>query len=234
MDIWYPPAHKQALTFVDRLPMRTIKNPDTTIAHTNDGGADLRPWYERPANTSHVCSHFQCLNDGTMIQYVPLDQVAYAQFDANAFAVSVEFEDDGVPARPLTDQQMNAYEALTDWLSIPRIVSPVTGGGMGWHSLYHEWNKSNHGCPGIVRITQLRTLLVPAPDVPNIGDEEDVRLVYVSGDNARGPRLLKGDGTVGAVTTAQGKQAYADSGVPVVPIPAKSYDFFVNQSPKGS
>lgn len=70
----------------------------------------------------------------------------------------------------------------------------------------------------------------PPTTPPNSAGDDDVKLIYVNNDSNRYYRVLKGDGTVGAATTAEGKQAYADSGAVFEPVTAKTYDWFVAQS----
>lgn len=157
-----PFATHRLMPYNDRLPRR--EQSPTLILHTNGGGTDhgsLYGWFSRAGND--ICSHFQVASDGTIEQYLDTDRVGYAQFSGNAYAVSVETEDDRDPSKPWTPQQVASIVRLADWLNVPARVSPNgPGGGIGWHSLYADWNQSGHNCPGPVRIDQIRRHVIPA------------------------------------------------------------------------
>lgn len=156
-----PFAKVRLMPYNDDLPKRPATA--TLIIHTNGGGTDhgsLYGWFSRPGNT--ICSHFQVAADGRVEQYVNTDQQAYAQYAGNAFAVSVETEDAGHPERPWTDEQCTAIIKLARWLKVPAKISPDgKGGGIGWHSLYADWNRSHHNCPGSARIKQIHDVILP-------------------------------------------------------------------------
>lgn len=159
---WAPFATKRKMPYNDRLPKRA--GSATLICHTNGGGTDhgsLYGWFARPGND--ICSHFQVAKDGTIEQYIGIDREAYAQYSGNAYGISVETEDDGHPSTPWTVAQLDAIIKLARWLGVPAKVSPDgAGGGIGWHSLYADWNQSHHDCPGSVRVAQIHTKILPA------------------------------------------------------------------------
>lgn len=155
-------AKKELVHYAASLPKRDHQK--TLIFHTNGGGTDkggtLFGWFDRAGND--ICSHFQIAKDGTLFQYVDTDHEAYAQFSGNAYGVSVETEDDGHPDTPWTDAQIKTAIKLAKWLGCPAKVSADgTGGGVGWHSLYYDWNKDAHNCPGSVRVAQIHTQILP-------------------------------------------------------------------------
>lgn len=149
------------MPYAPRLPSRA--KSATLIIHTNGGGTDhgsLYGWFSRPHNT--ICSHFQVMTDGTIEQYVSVDQQAYAQWDGNRYGVSAETQDDSHPERKLTPEQVASLVKLARWLGCPAKVSPDgKGGGVGWHSLYIDWNRSGHNCPGGVRVKQIHDEILP-------------------------------------------------------------------------
>lgn len=163
---WAPFAVKRKMPYNDRLPKRN--NSQTLILHTNGGGTDkgsLYGWFARPNND--IASHFQIAKDGTIEQYVGIDREAYAQYSGNAYGISVETEDDGKPSTLWTDAQIAAIIKLARWLDIPARVSPDhAGGGIGWHSLYTDWNQSHHDCPGSVRVAQIHSTILPGLKKP--------------------------------------------------------------------
>jgi len=154
--VWYQKATKVEMPYAADLPDITEGDP-TLVAHTNGGGANLGPWFARPGN--HICSHFQVFWNGRIEQYVPLTKEAYAQFSGNAFAWSVEHQDDGNNKTPFTQAQLHAFFTMAHDLGVPFQVSSEQGHGIGWHSLFASWNKSGHDCVGAVREAQLRHVL---------------------------------------------------------------------------
>jgi peptidoglycan hydrolase-like protein with peptidoglycan-binding domain len=162
-----PFAVHELMPYNDNLPTREHAN--TLILHTNGGPTgphgDLHDYFARKGND--VCSHFQVANDGTLYQYVDTDREAYAQYAGNAYGVSVETEDDGNPSRPWTQAQINTIVKVARWLEVPaRVSSDGNGGGVGWHSLYSDWNQSSHNCPGSERTSQIHSAVLPALDSP--------------------------------------------------------------------
>jgi hypothetical protein len=159
---WMPGATKRKMPFNGRLPKR--QQSPTVILHTNGGGTDngsLYGWFSRAGND--ICSHFQVAKNGRIEQYVGIDRQAYAQYSGNAFAVSIETEDDGNPQRKWTKRQVAAIVDICHWLGVPAKVSPDgPGGGVGWHQQYGDWNRSGHNCPGSVRIKQIKDEVIPA------------------------------------------------------------------------
>lgn len=157
-----PFAKQRLMPYSDRLPKREASK--TLILHTNGGGTDngsLYGWFSRPGND--ISSHFQVAKDGTIEQYVDTKHQAYAQYSGNEFGVSVETEDDGHPETPWTAAQLRSINRLAKWLGCPPVVSPDgKGGGIGWHSLYADWNRSGHNCPGSVRVAQIHSHVIPA------------------------------------------------------------------------
>jgi hypothetical protein len=157
-----PGAAHLLMPYSASLPLRT--GPTTVIVHTNGGGANLYGWFARPGNT--ICSHFQVFRDGRIEQYLDTARVAYAQWDANPFGISVETEDDGDPDTPWTAAQIRSIQAIIRWTSVPHRLAPESGGGIGYHQQYTAWNQSGHGCPGSVRVNQLKNTVIPGLAAP--------------------------------------------------------------------
>lgn len=157
----YPHAKHRLVNYAASLPHRDPAK--TVILHTNGGGTDhgsLFGWFNRAGND--ICAHFQIMWDGTCEQYVDTDHEAYAQYSGNAYGVSIETQDDGNPSKPWTDKQIAAIIAVCKWVGCPPRISPDgAGGGVGWHELYADWNKSHHSCPGAVRERQIREKIIP-------------------------------------------------------------------------
>jgi hypothetical protein len=161
---WYSAAIRRPMPYADSQPMREQRR--VLIMHTNGGGTDngsLYGWFSRPGNT--VCSHFQIMWDGTCEQYMPLSRQAYAQHDGNDFGISLEFQDDGNAANPMTDLQMAVALDITSELGVPVQKAGESGSpeGLGYHGMYQSWNKNDHDCPGAVRLEQWRHLYTDLP-----------------------------------------------------------------------
>src|SRR5690606_18447307 len=84
--------------------------PRVVIVHSEATKGDARPH-------SGLEWHFWIAHDGRIKQVVDTDRRADANNKANAFAVSIETEDDGDPDRePWTDAQLWALARLIRWV----------------------------------------------------------------------------------------------------------------------
>lgn len=104
--------------------------------------------------------------DGVFYQWQVLTRQADAQFDANAFATSIECSDGGHSGVPFSDKQVAASIQLGVWWceQTGNPAEPAeswNGKGLGYHSMFYEWNKDHHVCPGEARISQLRNEIWP-------------------------------------------------------------------------
>lgn len=187
-------------------------------------------------------SHFSIKRDGTIVQFVPVDRQADAQWDANAFAVSIETEDDGIWEAAWTGAQIDAIVRLLFWLNaewgIPlhECTGPY-GSGVGWHKQFDQWNKSSHYCPSDGQVDQIRNHILPALSgdapayQPERGDEDVMRrgdqgqsVEYLqeqvnrmlTGRHDSGPLTIDGDfgpATESALKDAQSKWGWEPDGV---------------------
>jgi hypothetical protein len=159
VSLYYSRAVLRIMPYAAAQPPLATGSP-TLIGHTNGGGSDqgsLYGWFSRPGN--NICSHFQIKKTGVVEQYLPLDRQAYAQYAGNSFAWSAECEDDGDNTTPLTPEQIAAFTDIATELGVPWQKATVTGPGIGWHSLFTEWNRSGHDCPGSVRQAQFQRII---------------------------------------------------------------------------
>lgn len=133
---------------------------------------DIRPIF---TDGRGIESHFYVRFDGTIIQYRSIFFEADANFSGNSFSlggklvgfISVEHEG-GFPNGQgvLTPQQLASFKAIVLWVKsqadFPLRVCPAWNApGVGYHSLFKEWNPNGHTCPGPDRIKQFRSAIVP-------------------------------------------------------------------------
>lgn len=152
--------------------------PTTIIDHSIVGSA-LGAWYYFRDQTG-LESHFivrgapSGAQDGRIWQLMDTGRRADANFHANAFAISIETEDNGDPDHfPWSPAQLASLRWLHAKLravhpTIPRrrCLSPA-GGGLGHHSMWGSpspWTPvAGKTCPGRpVRVRQWEQILLPA------------------------------------------------------------------------
>lgn len=147
------------------LPQRNIGGGMTTsrglVLHVNAGNGDPYNWWTRPT-TPIASSHFQLMKDGTLIQYVRLDTVAWCQVAGSETWHSIETE--GFPSEALTDVAVAKLAKLYAWghknLGWPlQIADTPAQTGFGWHGM-GGWAWGGHfGCPGDLRKAQRAKIL---------------------------------------------------------------------------
>lgn len=154
-------------------------------------------------------SHFYVRGDGHIEQYMDTQVRADANNKANAFAVSIETDDNGNPdAQPWSDQQVVALVKLVSWIcDVHDIPKAQCAGwdkpGVGWHSMWgapSPWTPARgKTCPGKARIEQIKTRILPAlgvvpvtPPPPAISAEVDF-LKAIAAAAAAKPVLKKGN-----------------------------------------
>lgn len=155
-------------------------NPTQIVLHTavdGPGSTDLHNYFNSPGIGTE--SHFFIQNDGDIFQYMNTTTRADAQFDANVRAISIETEDDG-SVTSWTVDQINSIKRLGNFLmgahpGILRRVCPAQDlPGWGYHSLFPQWNKNNHSCPGGPRIHQFNTDITTWLRAPARVEEDDM------------------------------------------------------------
>lgn len=231
---WSAHAIRRPMPYANTMPPRQPKR--VAAMHTNGGGTDqgsLYGWFARPGNT--VCSHFQIMWSGVAEQYMPMSKQAYAQHQANGFTVSLEFQDDGDPSRPLSAAQLSTAGLIVAEIGVPDVVCGEYGTpeGYGWHSIYDSWNTSAHNCPGGVRLDQWHALFAAGPPSADLkGDPVNI----ITKSDGSGARILAVDATNGvkvyAVMSSTDKTAFshmAEGAVIWSALPTADYNNLVNQ-----
>jgi hypothetical protein len=167
------------------LSQRTTHN--AVVLHTNGGvspNGSLFNWFSSLARGDHgpkrlhEGSHFQVAKDGTLEQYVDTSLVLGHAWDANRFALGIETEDEGKPAQPWTDAQLDTIVRLLKELGVPPTILPEGGGdGVGWHQLHDSWNQSSHNCPGEAKRKQIQSDVIPGLTEEDMTPDEVKQIV---------------------------------------------------------
>jgi hypothetical protein len=153
--------------------------PRTVIVHSEATANGLA----LPRDGAPLEWHFMVRNDGSVLQHVDTERRADANNKANAFAISIETEDDGDPDRePWTDAQLWALDRLIRWCAsahgIPLRVAPTwSSAGIGYHTMFgapSPWTPVSKTCPGRARKQQWHEVLAPRLlAVPTTDEETD-------------------------------------------------------------
>jgi hypothetical protein len=166
-------GHWRPLPDHGREPAITMR---TVIHHSIVGSAE-GAWQYFASGTS-IESTFIVKKSGYFWQTMSLGEQADANYKANAFAGSIETEDDGDPD---TDPWTRAQIDTLVWLSLemrrlrPRIARRKCrtwdDAGLGYHSLFpNDWtNVRGKTCPGAIRKRQWASTVLPR----YLGGEED-------------------------------------------------------------
>ena len=127
-------------------------------------------WFNNPA--SQASAFFGIAEDGSIWQFGPIGHnwEAWAQAAGNPNWYSIEHADKGVPANPLTPQQITASAQLVELLSrfagFPLQVSDdVNTKGYGWHGMGGAAWGNHPNCPGDVRKAQRPAILALANEI---------------------------------------------------------------------
>lgn len=169
--------------------------PTTVILHSTAGGSNASNWalFDSPAAQGDE-SHFILDGAGTLWQVMDTTRRADAQWDGNAYAISVETTSNPKASDPWTRAQLAKLDLLGKWLlaahpGIGRRVCRSPGDpGFGYHRLFPSWNRSGHTCPGNARVGQfpalVHTILTPlvTPGGPDMTVEEFKALLHSDPD----------------------------------------------------
>ena len=137
--------------------------PRLLIVHIMQGTIDgTDSWFRNPIST--VSAHFGVAKDGTVIQWVNTEDIAWHAVAANPISIGVEHE--GFSGEPLTNLQLDAtaellgwaqtqYPAINDWIN----TRPDVGSGLSWHGLGGIAWGNHPNCPGAPIVHQLPEIL---------------------------------------------------------------------------
>lgn len=154
----YPEAHREP-----------VITPCLAIFHTHGfRGSSEAVGNHFDKESVGVESHVSVKLDGRVIQFMPFDRQADATGGGNGFrrggrlygAHSYEAEDNPAYGNPYTQAQVTSLGMLLAWdhlhWGIPLYrAGSWDGDGVGWHSLFLQWNPNKHACPGTRRVQQI-------------------------------------------------------------------------------
>ena len=153
-----------------------------TVIHHSIVGSAEGAWQYFAGSTS-IESTFIVKKNGYFWQIMSLGEQADANFRANAFAGSIETEDNGNPdADPWTPAQLDTLV----WLSLEmRRLRPAiarrkcrtwTDAGLGYHTLFPgQWsNVPGKTCPGAIRKRQWANNVLPRFLTGSIEEDDDM------------------------------------------------------------
>jgi hypothetical protein len=150
------------------------------IHHSIVGSAEGA--YQYFAGSTAIESHFIVKKNGYFWQCMSLGEQADANFRANAFAGSIETEDNGHPdTDPWTPAQLDTLV----WLSLemrrlrPRIARRKCrtwdDAGLGYHTLFPQWtNVPGKTCPGAIRKRQWASTVLPRFLTGSVEEDDDM------------------------------------------------------------
>ena len=119
---------------INGIVIHNIGNPGTTAMQNRNFFANLAITQER-----HASSNFIVCLDGTILQCVPVDEMAYASNDRNADTLSIEVCHPDATGK-FTDESYAAVIRLTAWLCLRY--------GLSSHDVIrHHDVRSNTACP---------------------------------------------------------------------------------------
>lgn len=139
------------------------------VVHVQVGDGSCYGEFDNPS--SQASSTWQAMKDGTILQFVDADLVAWTEMAGNPDYDSVETE--GTPDEPLTPQQCQTLAELIAWghQTFGWSLTLVDHGGSGitTHAHYPSgvpdpaWG--DHPCPGSIRTAQLPPIVATAQQI---------------------------------------------------------------------
>jgi hypothetical protein len=204
----YPGATWKPLPQNDRQAHIT---PTTIVLHSTAGGTLASNWALFDSTAAHGDeSHFVVGFDGAVWQVMDTSVRADAQWDANDFAVSIETLSNPKASDPWTPAQLRAVRLLCIWLLGVHTgighhtCSSWDSGGLGYHRMFSQWNRSGHTCPGDARVGQFPSLvasIVQGDDMPI--SQADVTEIWTGPVKPGGPSAMSIIGTLITASTQQ-------------------------------
>jgi len=176
------------------------------VLHVQVGTGDCYGEFSVPAN--QASSTWWVAKDGTLVQYVDSDLIAWTQAGGNSTWNGVETE--GYPTEALTNPQILTLARIYVWghqtYGWPLVMTDdVNGAGFIWHGAGGMAWGGHPGCPGDLRKAQRAAVLYIAglvlnPPTPTYSQESNMIASTPSGN---GYWILHSDGSVWSFGDAQ-------------------------------
>lgn len=163
------------------------------VVHVQVGDGSCYGEFNNPA--SEASSTWQCMKDGTLLQFVDADLVAWTEMAGNLYYDSVETE--GTPDEPFTDAQCATLARLIAWghhtFGWPLQLVDHGQPGVTTHAHYPSGQPDpawgDHPCPGSLRSGQLPAVLeqamgianAPRPVLPPPTEEDPLFIIACTG-----------------------------------------------------
>lgn len=149
------------------------------VLHVTAGNGDPFSWWARP--DVEASAHFYVGKDGTIVQYIPLNRVAWAEAGGNAYWHSAETE--GQPGESLTPAQIEGLAKIyafghNEWGWKLQASEGVWNPGFGWHGMGGTAWGGHFGCPGEQRKAQRPAVLARAQELLGGGAINTNRFLY--------------------------------------------------------
>ena len=175
-----------------------ISNPRLGVFHIMEGtlsGTDS--WFHNPAANSSA--HFGIGKDGTVLQWVDTNTVAWHCSSYNAVAIGLEHE--GFTGDTLTTAQVAADQALVLWLhdvcGIVLSCPPSPTNGWVTHGSLGDAGGNHPSCPGAPIAAQMLDIVTGTSTIPPPTARRALNMI-ASTSTGNGYWTVSHDGAVGA------------------------------------
>jgi hypothetical protein len=179
------------------------------VVHVQVGSGSCYSEFNNP--NSQASSTWQAMKDGTLLQFVDADYIAWTEMAGNGNYDSVETE--GLPDEPFTDPQASTLAKLMAWgnqeFRWPLTLVDHGESGITTHAHYPSGDPDptwgGHPCPGTVRSQQLPSIvkyaatLVAAPTPPTPNPPQEVEMFFAPHPSGNGYWIANANGAVFAM-----------------------------------
>jgi hypothetical protein len=206
------------------------------VVHVQVGSGSCYGEFNNPG--SQASSTWQAMKDGTLLQFVDADVVAWTEMAGNGDYDSVETE--GTPDEPLTAAQCATLARLIAWghrtFGWPLQLVDHGGSGVTTHAHYPSgapdpaWG--DHPCPGSIRAAQLPAILQAAqgqatgqPPASPLGDD-DMFIIACDGQ----PTFLALGGCIVTIADGADLSTFLAQGAKVIRVDVAQSQIFAKKA----
>lgn len=150
-----------------------VRPPNGMVVHIAEGSLwGTVGWQQNPA--SDVSSYFVIGRDGTILQMLDLDLMAWTQAGGNPNWIGVENE--GFSTQGFTDAQVTANARVFAWIvsvwpSVGyQVVNSPGAFGLGWHGMGGAAWGNHPNCPGSINVAKLPAIAAQARQINEGGN----------------------------------------------------------------